>query len=265
MRIYARFPLSLGAAAALLTGCGESQPPIAAPGIIPQSHAIRLARAMVHPGYQVLYSFKSCGKDGESPHAGLIDVNGTLYGTTVGGGVHGGGTVFSVSTSGTEHVLYSFGSPSWDFTSWRINYHIRLARNRAISYVEVPRMIDCNSDGEDHPFSDHGMRRAAEAVEGTGEARETLETLKHWPERYHEKVLRDPHLEAEFRIAAVVARESRSLSFDYRASRIASEVRSMVWRRPEFVRDDRRLRAILLEGAELSRKSNIRWRYGRGA
>lgn len=102
--------------------------------------------------------------------------------------------------------------------------------------------------------------RAAEAVEGTGDARDMLATLKHWPERYDAKVLRDPDVDAEFRFAAVVARESRSLSFDYRASRIASEVKSMVWRRPEYMRDDRRLRAILSEGAELSPKSKVRWR-----
>jgi uncharacterized repeat protein (TIGR03803 family) len=38
----------------------------------------------------------------------LIDVNGTLYGTTWTGGYYGGGTVYSISTSGAEKVLYSF-------------------------------------------------------------------------------------------------------------------------------------------------------------
>jgi uncharacterized repeat protein (TIGR03803 family) len=36
--------------------------------------------------------------------------NGTLYGTTAAGGASGGGTVFTVSTSGAESVLHSFGS-----------------------------------------------------------------------------------------------------------------------------------------------------------
>lgn len=48
--------------------------------------------------------------DGAMPAAGLIDVDGTLYGTTVQGGIYNGGTVFSITTSGTEKVLYSFGS-----------------------------------------------------------------------------------------------------------------------------------------------------------
>ena len=61
----------------------------------------------------VLYSFKG-GSDGYDPLAGLIDVNGTLYGTTFQGGGSGCdsnlgcGTVFSVTTSGQENVLYRF-------------------------------------------------------------------------------------------------------------------------------------------------------------
>jgi uncharacterized repeat protein (TIGR03803 family) len=36
-------------------------------------------------------------KDGESPDAGLINVKGTLYGTTSQGGKYGDGTVFALS------------------------------------------------------------------------------------------------------------------------------------------------------------------------
>jgi uncharacterized repeat protein (TIGR03803 family) len=51
--------------------------------------------------------------DGEQPDAGVIDVDGTLYGTTVYGGDskncgRGCGTVFAITTSGKERVLYSF-------------------------------------------------------------------------------------------------------------------------------------------------------------
>jgi uncharacterized repeat protein (TIGR03803 family) len=61
----------------------------------------------------ILYSFIG-GSDGSNPFAGLIDVGGTLYGTTLQGGgsgcsyAHGCGTVFKMSTSGTESVLYRF-------------------------------------------------------------------------------------------------------------------------------------------------------------
>lgn len=56
------------------------------------------------------------GKDGYYPRAGLVAVNGTLYGTTAAGGAgtcgsqQGCGTVFKVTTSGKETVLYSFKS-----------------------------------------------------------------------------------------------------------------------------------------------------------
>ena len=61
-------------------------------------------------GYTLLHSFGS-GLDGDTPEASLIEVNGRLYGTTSGGGVskYGVGTVFSITTSGDEKVLHSFG------------------------------------------------------------------------------------------------------------------------------------------------------------
>ncbi len=59
--------------------------------------------------YTVLYNFGK-GPDASDPSAALIDVNGTLYGTTYNGGVYGFGTVFSMTTRGTdENVLHSFG------------------------------------------------------------------------------------------------------------------------------------------------------------
>ncbi|MGA8533625.1 MAG: choice-of-anchor tandem repeat GloVer-containing protein [Candidatus Tumulicola sp.] len=58
--------------------------------------------------YHVLHRFAG-GSDGAEPWAGLINVKGTLYGTTQLGGSSGAGTVYSISKSGTEKVLYSFG------------------------------------------------------------------------------------------------------------------------------------------------------------
>ena len=94
-----RFALTVCVTIVMLAGCSGSQPLISAPGAMPQSNA--------STGYKSLYSF-GAGSDGQQPKAALIDVNGVFYGTTYGGGLYGDGTVFSVSTTGTERVLYSF-------------------------------------------------------------------------------------------------------------------------------------------------------------
>jgi uncharacterized repeat protein (TIGR03803 family) len=73
---------------------------------------------------KVLYSFKG-GTDGVSPN-GLTNVRGTLYGTTYTGGTgckgNGCGTVFKITTSGAEKVLYRFadGSSSGQYPVGRL-------------------------------------------------------------------------------------------------------------------------------------------------
>jgi uncharacterized repeat protein (TIGR03803 family) len=75
---------------------------------------------------KVLHNFNAgCGRvDGAFPSGSLIDVNGTLYGTTGAGGKYGSsyycdgsGTVYTVTPSGRVKVLYSFGSTSGDGTT----------------------------------------------------------------------------------------------------------------------------------------------------
>jgi uncharacterized repeat protein (TIGR03803 family) len=62
----------------------------------------------------VLYSFAG-GSDGEHPYAGVIQgSDGNFYGTTYQGGTSGYGTVFKLTPSGTETVLYSFAGGSSD-------------------------------------------------------------------------------------------------------------------------------------------------------
>jgi len=61
----------------------------------------------------VLYAFKG-GVDGDGPAAGLLAWRGKFYGTTQSGGaactetVFGCGTVFSVTPTGSERVIYAF-------------------------------------------------------------------------------------------------------------------------------------------------------------
>lgn len=61
---------------------------------------------------RVLYVFGGKTGDGLHPSAGLINVNGTFYGTTSAGGKYGSGTLFSITPSGTERVLHNFGHGS---------------------------------------------------------------------------------------------------------------------------------------------------------
>src|SRR5580658_10701602 len=60
-----------------------------------------------------LYGFCSDANctDGSFPAAGLVQgKDGSLYGTTEGGGANDGGTVFKLTPSGTLTTLYSFCS-----------------------------------------------------------------------------------------------------------------------------------------------------------
>lgn len=78
-------------------------------GLVALASAL-LPAAAAHAGAEtVLHSFQSNGADGYEPSGALIDVNGTLYGTTIEGGVNSDGTVFSIDPeTGAENILYSF-------------------------------------------------------------------------------------------------------------------------------------------------------------
>ncbi|HEV2379785.1 MAG TPA: choice-of-anchor tandem repeat GloVer-containing protein [Terriglobia bacterium] len=80
------------------------------PGVLPAQSS----RSAAAGTYSVLYSFQ-CKPDGENPEAGLVrDSAGNLYGTTYNGGVKGFGSVFKVRPNGTETLLYSFSTHTFD-------------------------------------------------------------------------------------------------------------------------------------------------------
>jgi uncharacterized repeat protein (TIGR03803 family) len=63
----------------------------------------------------VLHSFAGGPNDGSDPEGGLVlDPQGTLFGTTSGGGTFSSGTVFQLSLTGDETLLYNFGSNGAD-------------------------------------------------------------------------------------------------------------------------------------------------------
>ena len=113
----------------MLAGCGGSQPPIGAPAAMQQNlggtapGSATAARRVVHriapaSSYEVLHAFQNHGIGGALPQAGLIDLNGVLYGTASLGGSgcnYGCGTVFSVTTEGKPwKVLHRFSGEPYD-------------------------------------------------------------------------------------------------------------------------------------------------------
>ena len=96
--------------AASLCGCStiasSAQPPV--PSFRPQAEIPQ--PALDGPAYRILHKFGGSG-DGWFPASALINVKGTLYGTTARGGSNNAGTVYSITKSGEETVLHSFGAP----------------------------------------------------------------------------------------------------------------------------------------------------------
>jgi len=59
--------------------------------------------------FSLLYSFGSAPSDGFNPYEGVtLDSHGNIYGTTYEGGLDQFGTVFKLTPTGTETILYSF-------------------------------------------------------------------------------------------------------------------------------------------------------------
>jgi uncharacterized repeat protein (TIGR03803 family) len=103
---FGRLAVGASIAAVLFAGCGESQPPIGAQNIVQPE------RETSGWSHSVVYEFR--GESGSHPQGGLLDVAGTLYGTTYSGGEYKQGTVYALSPSGTHTVLHSFGGSASD-------------------------------------------------------------------------------------------------------------------------------------------------------
>ncbi len=97
--------VALGAIPIALTGCGAG-PNSAIPGSV----SAEAFHGLGGGAYRTIYAFRNIHRDGTGPNGPLVTINGLLYGTTYfgGRGVLGNGTVFSLTMSGREHVLYRF-------------------------------------------------------------------------------------------------------------------------------------------------------------
>ncbi|MGC9993507.1 MAG: choice-of-anchor tandem repeat GloVer-containing protein [Candidatus Cybelea sp.] len=89
---------------AMLAGCSGSGTPLS-----PSPSGVTAEHARPNVLERVLWAFKGSPNDGAHPEASVVNVNGKLYGTTSDGGNGNVGTVFSITTSGKEIVLHSFG------------------------------------------------------------------------------------------------------------------------------------------------------------
>jgi len=87
-------------------------------GTVASQNVDNVSIACVVQPFTVLHTFTGGTTDGANPFAGLVmGADGNFYGTTANGGAHNDGTIFEVTPSGTETVLYAFGSVTNDSTS----------------------------------------------------------------------------------------------------------------------------------------------------
>ena len=107
----------------------------------------------------IVHSFGS-GADGSDPAAdALVDLGGVLYGTTFSGGASGKGTVYSITLSGNESVLHSFGgtgdgaSPYGSLIAYKGTlYGTTTAGGQFDSYGTVYKISPSGSEAVIHSF-----------------------------------------------------------------------------------------------------------------
>jgi uncharacterized repeat protein (TIGR03803 family) len=144
---YGLSTLAICAVIAVLSGCGGLQAPIGAPGAAART-IVRSQRIVPASAYKVLHSFRGRRHhDGAMPLASVINIKGTLYGTTGRGGTNGVGAIFSATTTGTEKVLYSFsgGSDGLNPNATLINVNATLYGTASSGFGGTGCSADCGT------------------------------------------------------------------------------------------------------------------------
>lgn len=101
-------------------------------------------------GFRVVYNFDG-QPDGGYPFGRLLALDGTLYGTTHGGGLGGRGTVFSATPTGAEKVLYSFKggtdgeAPEGGLATW--NHAFYGSTSHGGAYSDHGTVFELKEDG----------------------------------------------------------------------------------------------------------------------
>lgn len=139
-----RLPFSLGIVALsaipiALNGCGGGVGPTMPAGVSAK------ASRELNAGYQKIYDFKGGHHDGSGPNGALAAMNGVLYGTTDSGGYgyHGNGTVYSITTSGEERVIYRFKDKDGIYPNGDL-----IALHGVLYGTTVAGGIDCDGESE---------------------------------------------------------------------------------------------------------------------
>lgn len=89
----------------VLAGCARE----ASSTLLPAGESYGTSVAFHAVGYKSIFSFKfDSTTSGSFPQGALLNLKGTLYGTTQGGGAHSVGTVFTLTPAGAQKILYSF-------------------------------------------------------------------------------------------------------------------------------------------------------------
>jgi uncharacterized repeat protein (TIGR03803 family) len=101
--------VTFAAALATLSGCSHAA--ATTPPALPALASARNVSPLTNgDGYETLHIFAGGRGDGAYPNGGVISANGTLYGTTAGGGFAGEGTAYESSLSGNVFVIHAFGN-----------------------------------------------------------------------------------------------------------------------------------------------------------
>lgn len=113
---YFSAPVAYGTQLAVAAYGTKSSNPEPGPGLV-----FTVRKSGDDNARRILYKFTG-GADGANPSAAPLNVNGTLYGVTNGGGANNAGVIYSIAPNGTETVLHSFATSEFGFYKYSLVY-----------------------------------------------------------------------------------------------------------------------------------------------
>jgi uncharacterized repeat protein (TIGR03803 family) len=129
--------------------------------------------------YTVLHSFGEYVADGNTPFYAvpLVGAHGDLYGTTSGGGAHGGGTVYRLTLSGEEKILYSFCATGGTACTDGSNPYAGLIADRQQNLYGTTQLGGAHDYGTVFKLSPNGTETVLYSFTGGSDGGEPLASL----------------------------------------------------------------------------------------